>query len=189
MIRALVGLVLISMLSLSCTEDPIAPYDYAPRYGKYISTLYGFDTVASDDGTASNFAWKDSNGVIREMDDLRGKVVVLNFWATWCGPCLAETPALRDIARDFAKDSVVVIGISIDRDGDVYGIVDNFQRSKNLRYQTIIDADKDVYSVYMDTYETAIPTSFVIDKKGRIAATLVGATDYEKFASFIRKLL
>jgi peroxiredoxin len=189
MIRALIGLTLLSFVSLSCSDDSITPYDRAPKFSKNVSTLFGFDSVAPADGSVSNFTWKDSNGVLRSMSDLRGKVVVVNFWATWCGPCLQETPALRDIANDFRKDSVVVIGISIDRDGDVWGMVEEFHRSKHLSYQVIIDPDKDVYSVFQGTYETMIPSTFIIDRDGLVYTSLLGAATYEQFANTIRAVL
>src|SRR5687767_836497 len=159
MIRILGCLAVLLLMSLSCSK-PTEPYVHEPRFGKNVSTLFGFEKQQPADGSMADFSWKDSNGVLRSFKELRGKVVVVNFWATWCPPCLAETPALRDIATDFAKDSVVVIGIAIDQDGAVYPKIEEFHRTKSLTYQVITDINKDVYSVYMQTHANSIPTTF-----------------------------
>jgi peroxiredoxin len=188
MIRTVLGLMLISMVSLSCSETT-APYVHEPKYGKNISTLFGFEKDAPDPNVVPDFTWKDSNGVLRSLSDLRGKVVLVNFWATWCAPCLAETPALRDIAADFAKDSVVVIGISIDQSGEIYPKVEEFHRTKHLGYQVITDPDLDVYEAYTETRNPAIPLTFVIDADGHLYTALVGEQQYDTFADRINEIL
>jgi peroxiredoxin len=188
MIRTFAALVLLSILSLSCSE-PVTTYVHEPKYGKNISTLFGFEKESADINVVPDFTWKDSNGVLRSLSDLRDKIVLVNFWATWCGPCLAETPALRDIAIDFAKDSVVVIGISIDQSGEIYPKVEEFLRSKNLGYQVITDPGLDVYEAYTNTRNTTIPVTFIIDVDGRLYTALVGEQQYDTFADNINELL
>lgn len=176
------------MLSLSCSEST-APYVHEPKFGKNISTLFGFEKEPEAKGMVPDFTWKDSNGVERSLKELRSKVVLVNFWATWCAPCLAETPALRDIANDFRKDSVVVIGVSIDQSGEIYPKVEDFARSKGLQYQVITDPKLDVYQAYTGTTQTAIPLTYVIDLDGSLYTILVGEQQYDTFAERIRDLL
>ena len=186
-LRSFGSLALLSLLALSCGTNE--PYVHEPRFSKNVSTLFDFEKRPADPHDMANFTWKDSNGVLRSFDDLRGKVVLVNFWATWCVPCLAELPALKDIAIDFAKDSVVVIGISIDQAGDIFPRVEEFHRSKNLSFQVITDPQMNVYEAYMGTRATSIPTTFIITPEGRLYTILSGEQQYDTFARHIRDIL
>src|SRR5436309_1872961 len=87
-------------------------------YKNNVSTLFGDGgkNIKNSNGTviASNIIWKDSSGVKHSLDELHGKIILLNFWATWCAPCDQEMPALQSIA-DSLKSDVCVIGVTVDR--------------------------------------------------------------------------
>jgi cytochrome c biogenesis protein CcmG, thiol:disulfide interchange protein DsbE len=187
MLRSFAWLTLISMLSLSC--DTTEPYVHEPQFSKNVSTLYGFEKGPANLDLMPNFTWKDSTGVLRSFSELRGKVVLVNFWATWCVPCLAEMPALRDIAVDFAKDSVVVIGISVDQAGEIFPRVEEFHRNKNLSFQVITDPQMNVYEAYMGSRTQSIPTTFIITQEGAFYTKLSGEQQYDTFAQHIRDLI
>ncbi|HMK38978.1 MAG TPA: TlpA disulfide reductase family protein, partial [Bacteroidota bacterium] len=70
---------------------------------------------------APNFALKNSAGQVVELSKLRGKVVVVNFWATWCGPCRAEIPGMLDVYQKYRGKGLEIVGISVDRDG--WGVI------------------------------------------------------------------
>ena len=189
MTRGLLWLAFVSLLSLSCSQSAEPPYVHEPKYSKNVSTLFAFETEPSGDGVTPDFTWKDSTGALRSLKDLRGKVVLVNFWATWCAPCLVETPALRDIAKDFRDQGAVVIGVAIDQAGAVYPKVEEFAHSKNLGYQVITDPMLDVYKAYTGTTEKAIPVTYVIDADGLLYTVLIGEKQYDTFAETIRDIL
>lgn len=102
------------------------------------------------------------------LADYRGKVVILNLWASWCDPCKAEAPLLERTYRRYAKDGLVVLGIDtldLTTDGR------KFIRTYGLTYPNLSDGE----AVFKQDYGSiALPESFVIDRKGRIAASLRG---------------
>lgn len=180
-------LLAIAGTTLSCGTST-EPYVHVPTYEKNISTLYGFQQDAAKD-VAPNFEWRDSNGVKRTLNDLQGKVVVLNFWATWCAPCLVEMPSLNDIAKDMVEDSVVVIGISTDQSGNVLEKVRDFHRSKGLIFQVIMDPEMDAYKAYSPTNETLLPQTYIIDRDGFIFTRFFGEQQYDTFREAVEGIL
>lgn len=105
--------------------------------------------------------------------DLEGKVVVLNFWYAGCAPCRAETPDLDKLAKEFADQGVVVLGVDV-RDSAETALA--FNRKKNISYQSVMDAESgDVVLAYTGIVTPdAVPTTLVIDSEGRVAARVIG---------------
>jgi len=180
-------LTILAFTAFACS-NAAEPYTHVPKYSKNVSTLYGHE-AQNPQGMAPDIEWRDSNGVKRTLRDLRGKVVVVNFWATWCVPCLVELPALADIANDFRDDSVVVLGMSIDQAGNVFPKVEEFHRSKGLNFQVITDNKMDVYKAYTRTSQVAIPQTFFVDVDGFVQSRLVGEQQYDSFKEQIEALL
>jgi len=135
---------------------------------------------------ASNFSWKDSTGKTIDLDGFKGKVTVLNFWATWCGPCKAELPDLIAISKEMADRGVRVIGVSTDRGSSVKDDVASFVAEKGIPYQIVI-ANDDLDDAYGNI--RLIPTTFILDANGNIAQTLVGGRSKEQFMEAINALL
>ena len=99
---------------------------------------------------------------MRLSQDLRGKVVVLNFWATWCPPCVEETPSLNLLQQWIAPNGGVVLGVSLDEDQSAY---ENFLPSNNVGFPTYRDPSKQIAISYGTTM---YPETYVIDRQGRI---------------------
>ncbi|MGF1922561.1 MAG: TlpA family protein disulfide reductase [Bacteroidia bacterium] len=118
------------------------------------------------------------------LAELEGKVVFLNFWATWCPPCLAEMPSVNKLHQQFASDEEVVF-LLVDADADFTKSQAYFDRKKYRMpiYALSSDIPKEIFS-------GSLPTTVVLDKKGRVAYHGVGAANYSspKFVSFIKKL-
>lgn len=185
---SVLALLFCALLSLSC--DSTDPYVHEPKFDTNVSTVFDFETAGqTPNDKMPNFTWKDSTGTLRSLRELEGKVVVINFWATWCEPCLFEMPTLDDIARDFAPDSVVVIGISIDQEGDVYNRIKQYHSDRRLSFQVISDFTMDVYEAYMGTRTISIPQTFVIMPTGELYVQLQGAQQYDTFAAHIEDVL
>lgn len=102
------------------------------------------------------------------LSDLKGKVVVLNFWATWCPPCVAETPSLNRLEKYIDSRGGMVLGVSVDEDGAAY---EKFLKDQSVLFPTYRDATKKSAS----DYGTSIfPETYIIDRHGKIARKFIG---------------
>jgi thiol-disulfide isomerase/thioredoxin len=125
-------------------------------------------------------AWsaKDLNGVEVKSDQFKGKVVVIDFWATWCPPCRAEIPGYVELMKKYGKDGLVIVGVSMDEGGP--SVVKSFSTKFNVNYPMVMGDDK-VLAAFGGI--EALPTTFLIDRNGQIRDRKVGAEateDYEK---------
>ena len=119
-------------------------------------------------GLAPNFALKTLDGREITLSELKGKVVLLDFWATWCGPCKESIPHLVQIYKSNHEKGIELIGMSIDK-GDA-DTVRHFVRSMDIPYPIIITPEE----VARDYGVSAIPTTILIDKEGKIREKIVG---------------
>ena len=133
---------------------------------------------------APDWQLTDVDGKPVKLSDFRGKVVVLNFWATWCPPCRAEIPGFIEIQKKYADQGFSMIGVSLDREGP--SVVKPFIAKFGMNYPVVMGNER-VASDYGGI--TAIPTTFVIDRQGNIVAGYQGLTDQGTFESVITKLL
>ncbi len=141
---------------------------------------------------APPFRLPEASGKTEQLTDYRGKVVLLNFWATDCGGCRLEIPWLVDIDQAFRKKSVAVVGVSMDISYDdlknateAWAKVKPFVASHQIAYP-ILMGDNEA----MKRYDTqALPVSYLIDTRGRVAATYVGLIDKENVKANINILL
>jgi cytochrome c biogenesis protein CcmG, thiol:disulfide interchange protein DsbE len=118
---------------------------------------------------APNFTVSDGTTTVR-LADYRGKVVLVNFWATWCGPCVIELPSLLQLHRD--QPNLVILAISVDEDPDAYK---TFLARHHVDLITVRNPSESV----PDLFHTDMwPETYVIDRKGVIRAKYVGAQDW-----------
>jgi thiol-disulfide isomerase/thioredoxin len=140
-----------------------------------------------NNGQAPNFVWYDKTGKEISFSDVaKGKPVLLNFWATWCGPCIKEMPDLVALSEEYNAKGGLVIGISVDRDSDVLTLVSDFVKAKKVQYPIVID-NGDLENAFGGL--RGIPTTFYIDKEGKIVKKLVGLQSKERFAAEFDALL
>jgi thiol-disulfide isomerase/thioredoxin len=172
-------------------NTPITRLYDTVSYLSNVSRLFGDggNTVTDNIGTfASNLIWKDSSGAERSLDEFIGsEVIVLNMWATWCGPCREELPDLQEIADEYADDGVRVIGISIDRAREPFSSVYDFATYWNISYQLIVDSSAVAYMNYGGN--GSIPRTYIIDRNGYIRYTVEGRATKEEFIEAIETLL
>lgn len=133
---------------------------------------------------APNFSLKSSNGSVVELAKLKGKVVVLNFWATWCGPCRSEIPGFLDVYKQYKPKGLEIVGVSLDRGG--WNEVKPFVEKYKITYPVVV-GDGDLADAYGGI--EAIPTTFVIDKKGNIVNKHLGYLNKAAFEKMIKGLL
>jgi cytochrome c biogenesis protein CcmG, thiol:disulfide interchange protein DsbE len=132
---------------------------------------------------APDFTLTDLDGHKLTLSDYRGKVVLLDFWATWCGPCRTEIPHFVEMQNKYGPQGFQVIGISMDDDAKP---VHGFAQQYKLNYPIAVGDDKlaDRFGGVM-----GLPVNFIIDRQGRIHAKYLGATDVSVFDSDVNDLL
>ena len=118
------------------------------------------------------------------LKDLRGKLVVLNFWATWCGPCKIEIPWFIDFEHSFKDRNFAVLGISMDDDG--WESVKPYLEARKINYRVMIGTEE-ISAQYGGV--DSLPTTFIIDRAGRIAATHIGLVSKSEYENDIVHLL
>jgi thiol-disulfide isomerase/thioredoxin len=133
---------------------------------------------------APDFTLKDADGKPVSLADYKGKVVLLDFWATWCGPCKIEIPWLIEFQRNYKDRGFTVIGVSMDEEG--WEVVKPYITRKMVNYPVVI-GDEKLDQLYGGI--ESLPTAVFIDKEGRIANVHVGLTPKAEFISEIEALL
>jgi cytochrome c biogenesis protein CcmG/thiol:disulfide interchange protein DsbE len=149
---------------------------------KLSNTESTIDNPAVD--KAPDFALKTFDGKMVKLSDYKGKVVIIDFWATWCPPCRKGIPDLISIQNEYKKD-VVIIGISLDSEKTIKD-VPGFVKSYQINYPIVYGNEK-VVTDYGGIQ--GIPTSFIVDKKGNIVDKHVGLVPKDTYVSKIKELL
>lgn len=133
---------------------------------------------------APDFTLKDANARRVSLSDYRGKVVLLNFWATWCGPCKFEIPWFVEFQKEYEARGFTVLGVSMDEDG--WKVINPFAVSEHMNYPIVL-GDEKVNMLYGGI--DALPTTLVIDRQGRVAYIHAGLIDKAEYQKEIVKLL
>jgi peroxiredoxin len=140
-------------------------------------------TSAADRKAAPELGLEDSHGKQAKLGDYRGKVVVLDFWATWCHGCKEEIPWFAEFERKYGKQGLTVIGVSMDDEG--WKVVKPFIKSAAVPYRIVLGNESTAKAYGIEQ----MPDTFLIDREGRIAATYVGMVDRSGIEKNIQDLL
>ena len=133
---------------------------------------------------APNFKATAVDGSVVELAKLKGKVVVVNYWATWCGPCRQEIPGFVEVYKEYKAKGLEIVGVSLDDNG--WEAVKPYLAKISIPYPVVLP-DEVLTSSYGSIQ--AIPTTFFVDKKGNIVDKHVGYMDKAAFTKRIQKLL
>jgi cytochrome c biogenesis protein CcmG/thiol:disulfide interchange protein DsbE len=165
----LVCLAMLASLLAGCGHTQAAPAGSAPA--KQVAPEANIVRFVKNPDAAPSFELKDLNGKAVSLAEAKGKIVLLNFWATWCGPCRAEVPDLVDLQKRYA-DKFEIIALATDEDDA--DEVRRFVLQSGINYRVAMVSDE-VRRDYGGV--AALPTSFVIDAQGRIVQKHVGLND------------
>lgn len=159
-----------------------------------VASVCGFAVLVSKAGSDTKNlsapipgpAWslRDVNGKAVNSADFKGKVVILDFWATWCGPCRMEIPSFVELQKAYGDKGLAVVGVSLDEEGG--RVVKPFMKQFAINYPIVMGDEKIVraYGVI-----EGIPTTFVIDRQGKIVSKHIGYVDKAQFEREVKPLL
>ena len=180
--RALIGLFLaatagvVIFLFVSMSRGPDGRIEVGPRTASACSKGNGKDCLPP-------LTYVDTTGRAYGAEELAGKVVVVNFWATWCKPCEHEIPAFSKVAEHY-KGKVVILGVMTDN-ADPDKLL-NFMSDHELTYP-VVRVDKDIYLAYQ--YPDKLPTTFVFDGTGTRRTMHIGPMSEEQLSGVIDQIL
>ncbi len=169
LVYGLAALALTAAVLIRSESRTIAPASFQP---------------AKNRSAAPEFILKDANGATVRLSDYKGKVVLLNFWATWCGPCKVEIPWFIEFQKEYKDRGFAVLGVSMDDEG--WKVVKPYIQQHKLNYRVAL-GDNEVSKNYggIDT----LPTTLLIDRDGRMAALHLGLENKDEYQQEIAALI
>jgi cytochrome c biogenesis protein CcmG/thiol:disulfide interchange protein DsbE len=159
-------------------------FAYTPPKGVALRVETPPPPLLANGTPAPDFTVHDLSGKPVKLSDFRGKVVLLDFWATWCGPCKMEIPWFMEFERKYKDRGFAVLGVSMDDDG--WPTIKPFVKDIGMNYRVVLGNDQtgDLYGGI-----EALPTAFLIDREGRVAIEHVGLSSRREFEDGIENLL
>lgn len=148
-----------------------ASWAESPQRTKRPSVERGVVQVGDE---APNFTLRDLSGNVMSLSQLRGKVVLLNFWATWCGPCRVEMPAMEQLYRTLPRREFEILAVSTDSQGAA--VTRPFQREMGFTFPILHDSE---YRVGLTYGARSIPLTFMVDRRGIVRQKIFGARDWD----------
>lgn len=128
---------------------------------------------------APDFLLRTLDGQNRSLRQDRGKIVLMNFWATWCPPCIREMPAMQRLYDKFRTRGLEIVAVSVDQGNP--DAVRKFAEDMKLNFPIVLDPDQTTKQAYQ---VRALPTTYLIDRKGRVVAVGMGAREWDGEAAF-----
>lgn len=157
------------VFALGCTND--ASETRAPSSNSGSETTMKGGAMSSSESTPMpDVTVETMDGTSMALDEQQGKVLLINFWATWCAPCRKEIPDLVELQKDLGDDGLVVIGVSLDREGA--SVVESFAERHNINYPLVLDTESDLESTLGPLQ--ALPTTLVVSPEGVITQRVIG---------------
>jgi cytochrome c-type biogenesis protein len=139
-------------------------------------------------GEMVDYSWSEG-GKEMKLSDHKGKVILVNFWATWCPPCRKELPDLSRISTELKDKNFVMIGVSVDDNKEV---LDKFLQTNKLPYTMVFEPTSELVNKYMESAgqnQNVVPQTYIIDKNGKIVEAILGSRSKEDFLKLINKYL
>jgi thiol-disulfide isomerase/thioredoxin len=153
----------------------------------WASEASGFEWIPKETRSAARkLALRDLEGKKQQLADLKGKIVVLNFWATWCGPCRDEMPAFVRIHAEYRDRGVQIVGAA-NEERESRAMVADYTRSMGIQFPIWLEASVE----HMEAFGVGpeLPATVIIDPKGRLALRIRGVTDEPQLRALLDRLL
>jgi peroxiredoxin len=147
-------------------------YSESPMGGSESAQTVAYSRPAIN-SSAPAFRLMDLDGVVHSLPEYQGKVVFLNFWATWCGPCKVEMPAMEALYQAFRSQGMEILAVSVDQQGAA--VTRPFKEAMGLSFPILHDSD---YQVGLTYGARTLPMTYVIDRQGIIRQRVFGARDW-----------
>jgi thiol-disulfide isomerase/thioredoxin len=142
------------------------------------------DTGQQLSGGAPEFSLPSVDGSVVRMSDYAGKVIIVDFWATWCPPCLEMIPVLSKLHKNYSDKGLVILGISMDNEG--LEMLGTFVHEKMIPYK-IVMGDKRISNAFGGV--SSIPTLYMVDRDGRLVRKLTGYHSYAQLEEQVKRYL
>ncbi len=172
-------------LGLTACTNAEAPANEATAATPAADNRTPATTTTASLGEAPNFTLLTLAGDSLRLADLRGQIVVLNFWATWCAPCIQEIPELIELHDELNPHGLTVVGISLDQEGA--DLVKPFTERFGITYPIPLDSNGVVAETYGGVW--ALPTTYVIDAEGQIMQRVIGLFPIDEMRAQFREML
>lgn len=176
-------LVMASSLLMGCEGEPPPGEPMIERVDTSVTTDRAGLDVELDGEPAPYFALATLDGETLTLEDLKGNVIVLNFWATWCAPCRVEIPDLIEMQAELGDEGVRFVGISLDHDG--VDVVRAYGEEAGFNYPIVMD-DGEVADAYGGVY--ALPTTIVIDRDANVRRRISGLVTTDLLMPILEEL-
>ncbi len=149
-----------------------------------VVSMYREKVVVAGD-TAPEFTIQTDSGQTITPTRFGGKLLVLHFWATWCPPCVTETPSLNEFQQKMARDGVVVLGVSVDQNAKAYS---DFLQRFQIKFQTARDPEARIPAEY-GTFQ--YPETYIINREGKVVSKIISNADWNdpEWLNSVRSLL
>jgi len=184
--KAIAGIVVLVAATAACTAQRSAMQAAAQPNPSAVSLGIVEQVYPASGNRAADFVWNEGGKRVRFSELARGRVVLLNFWATWCGPCRREIPELIELQRELDGKKFLLLGVSLDQGVDAAQKVRSFLEQRGVSYPNVL-GNFELARAYSDI--AAIPTTFIIDANGNIVDRIVGARTKEQFLQSVRRVL
>jgi len=171
---------LVGLSACGSDTDQSSPPLQSPD--KSSSTGTGYETNPTP---APDLSLKTMDGQTLNLAEQKGKVVLVNFWATWCGPCRREIPDLVDLYSELKSDGLVIVGIAVDRDGEE--VVKPFVEKQTINYPIVLDPDQSTEKHFDAMY--GLPTTYVVSPEGKIVQRVTGIFPTEEMKPMLKEML
>lgn len=151
------------------------------------SALVGTEAVAEEAREdVLSFSGPTMDGSAIDLADLRGRVVVINAWASWCAPCRSEMPAFVDLAATSDSDEIAVVGLNV---GDDPTAAQAFADELGITFPSIVDREGEILADIPGVPPKSLPSTVILDREGRIATRIIGPTDSIGLATAVGQAL
>lgn len=166
----------------ACQSDEDQSPSNAPRTS---AEAKGGKTYEMDPTPAPDLTMETLSGEEINLAEQQGKVILVNFWATWCAPCRKEIPDLIDLQSEMESDGLRVVGIAVDQEGK--SVVQPFVEKQDVNYPIVIDTTRTIESHFEAMY--GLPTTYVINPEGQIVRRVLGIFPVEEMKPTIKEML